>query len=211
MNNNTFNILKNIVKKSAELLEQTENIDMKLNNNEPTNQSSSTNNVTITSLEESSEYTNIRILGRKARFKLAKETSFKLETQTGAMELDATLDSLYLDDPIFAGCVSFSNSCDITDDSIKERFKNWLKVSNINIENINKGPFIKHLKVETSDTYCENYCMMYDTNFDGKIEQAPYEIYIIIPKNKYSIEQINKMVSEFHLVIDSFELLGLYE
>lgn len=216
MSNDIFGAFKDLLKESAKVLEQNTSLDFGLTN-KTSNSSvvSQNNNIVVSELEASDTYTDVRILGRKARFKQANSTLFKLDTDTGSFEVDAALIPIKAKGNLWEkgsqSHVSFSNGGGISDDEIRSRHKMWYKIDGIMFENINNSSFTKHYKYEDRKLYCEGFCMYYEVNFDGVIRQQPYEIYLILYKDEYPIEELNKLVSEFNLVIDTFELLEVYD
>lgn len=206
MNNDGFNFLKKVIKKSVELLEETSANNLNNTMNATNKENIQSNNITIVNVEANDEYTNLNIFGGKARFKLAKNSFFNMNTNTGAAEIDATLNPINSNDSIKTH-IGFNNDGETNEEIIKNNYKNWYNINNIMFEDINKGPFTRYFKVDNQNHYCESYYMYYDANLDGQVRKTYYNIYLILYKNEFSTEDINKIVSEFHLVIDTLELL----
>lgn len=217
MSNDVFGVFKELLKESAKVLEQNTDLDFGLTNKDSNSNVGGTDNIVVISeLSASDSFNEVIIRGRKVRFKLANPTLFRVDTDTGAFEVDVALIPIETKGNLWEkgsqSHVSFSNGGGISDDEIKSRHKMWNKIDGILFDTINNGPFTKHYKYEDSQLYCEGFCMYYDANFDGEIEKnAPYEIYFILYKDEYPMEEINKLVSEFHLVINTFELLDINE
>lgn len=217
MSNDVFGTFKELLKESAKVLEQNTSLDFGLTNkNSNSSVSVQDKNVVITELNASDSYNEIRIRGRKVKFKLANPTLFRIDTDTGAFEVDASLIPIKARGNLWEkgsqSHISFSNGGGISDEEIRDHHKMWYKIDGLAFDTINNGPFTKHYKYEDTQLYCEGFCMYYDANFDGEIERnAPYELYFILYKDEYPMEEINKLVSEFHLVIDTFELLDINE
>lgn len=217
MSNDVFGVFKELLKESAKVLEQNTDLDFGLTNKDSNSNVGGTDNIVVISeLSASDSFNEVIIRGRKVRFKLANPTLFRVDTDTGAFEVDVALIPIGTKGNLWEkglqSHVSFSNGGGISDDEIKSRHKMWNKIDGILFDTINNGPFTKHYKYEDSQLYCEGFCMYYDANFDGEIERnAPYEIYFTLYKDEYLMEEINKLVSEFHLVINTFELLDINE
>ncbi len=94
MSNDIFGAFKDLLKKSAKVLEQNTSLDFGLTNKNGDSYSSvnvQDKNIVISDLIANDFYNEIIIRGRKVRFKLANPTLFRVDTDTGAAEADASL------------------------------------------------------------------------------------------------------------------------
>ena len=171
-------------------------------------------NKPYTSIVESKEYTEMDIYQTKIRYKLAESTSlWDCDYNFGALEIDTILMpskngqpiDKYYDIENISG-IHFQTGDDAikSEDSLKFKYKNWYNIYNLKVENIEKGPFVKYIKGETKEIYMESYALKYK---DENGKDTYYDITLVLYKNDYDKELINKVIDEYHLIINTLELI----
>lgn len=83
-------------------------------------------------------------------------------------------------------------------DSVKKRLNNWYGISNLQITDLENNTFSRHIKGETNKLYLEAYCMEYNDIY--------YVIELNIYKNDYTQQEIDNIISEYHTIINTFEV-----
>lgn len=184
-------------------------------NNNLSNSNGSTSNVTI---NEANTYTGLEIYGANIKFKMANPTYFwDCDYDFGAAEISTVfivsqngeVVKNYLDIEDMS-MITFEETKDIglSEQSIKRQYKKWHNVD-VTVENLEHELYKKHIKGENSETYFETYAFKYDGIFedDFVIEDIYYSISLLIRKDNYTKEELNKIIEEYHLIIDTLEFV----
>jgi len=167
-------------------------------------------------ITENSKYTELEIFGAKVKFKLANPTYlWNSNDDFGAGEVDTVFipskngepveDYFYVDN--ISG-IMFQTSDDVLEStsSLKKIYKNAYGMD-LTVEQLEDDIFEKHLKGETSKIYFESYCFKYEGFSDEDPSEVYYAIELMLYKNDYTQEEINKIIEEYHLIIDTFEFV----
>ena len=162
------------------------------------------------------EYTTIELLGKNAKFKVQSPTNYwNCEDDFGAGEIDAVyipskngveVPNYYEKENISGVIFQISDDVLTSESNLKSTYKRWYGID-IEVTNIEKGIYQKHIKGQSSSIYYEAYCFDYEGDFDGEKSDVYYKIELIIYKDDYSSNEINKLISEYNTIIDSFELM----
>jgi len=161
------------------------------------------------------EYTELEILGAVAKFKKQEPTNYwDSEDNFGALEIDTVYIpsengvevSNYYEHENVAGII-FESSGDVINNktSVINTYKKWYGID-IQIEDIEKGIYKRHIKGESSEIYLEAYCFTYERDLEGEKSVGYYKIELILYKDDYSAEQMDKLISEYQTIIDTLEI-----
>lgn len=183
--------------------------------NTNTNDGTSNNETNEEKVTLASEYTMLEIFGADVKFKLANPTYlWDSQDNFGAGEIDTVFIPSkdgkevgnYYDIENTSGVI-FMTSDDVIDSesNIKNNYKSWYNLD-VTIEDLNNQLFERHIKGEDSKVYFESYCFQYEGVYDGEdIGTIYYSIQLVLYKEDYTQEQINKIKAEYHAIIDTFE------
>lgn len=221
MSKDVLNVLKNILKKSAEVLEQNTNLDLGLskerNNNETDNSYETLKRVEISKVDLAASYTERGFIFGKGKFKYANPTYLWDSNDNFGSDLDTVLfyskNGVAIEPDIYSNIKSHIQFIydvdDKTDGDLNSQYNRFYGITNLKIEDINNGVFKKHLHAEDSNVYFESYVMEYASkSSDGSILNLTYSIQLILYKNEYSLEELNRLASEYHGIIDTFEVVS---
>ena len=176
------------------------------------------NDVTNEIVVASTEYTELEIFGAKLKFKLANPTYlWNSEDDFGAGEVDTVFIPSengekvedYFEAVNTSGVIfEVSDYTTRSETAIKKDLKEWYNLDAI-VENINHNLYQKHIQGENSKLYYESYLFSYKGKYDGEsIGDIDYKIQLQIYKNDYTKEEIDKVVKEFHIMIDTLEIIN---
>jgi len=188
-----------------------------VNNTMDENNNNNNNNSTDESLKDQTDYTELGIFGAKLKFKLANPTYlWDCDDNFGAGEIDTVFipskngeEVEGYDDVENISGIIFQTSEDIisSESKIKNNYKKWHNLDVV-VENLEHDLYGRHIKGENSKIYIETYAFKYDGNFEGKIvKDNYYRIHLEIHKDDYTQEEITKVIEEFHLIIDTLEIV----
>lgn len=162
------------------------------------------------------DYVELEIVGANVIFKYANPTYFwNTEDSFGAGEIDFVLipslngepiENYYEQERVSGVFFQTSDNLVMSDEDLKNEYISRYGVE-LQIENITHNIFKKHLKGETSEVYLESCCLSYDSNFDGEISSVYYAIELLIYKNDYTEEEMNKLIDEYHIIINTFNFI----
>lgn len=175
------------------------------------------NSVADSSVTPAADYTELEIFGAKVKFKLADPTYlWNCEDSFGAGEVDTVFIPSkngvevenYYDAEHISG-VTFQTSDDSVDSatSLKNSFKKSTGID-LTVEDIKHDIYTRHLKGENSEVYFESYAFKYDGNYEGEeLGDIYYSIRLWMYKDDYTKEEINKVIAEYHTMIDTLEFV----
>lgn len=188
------------------------NSDKKDVKNEETNNSKTEENVVA-----ADEYTELEIFGANVKFKLANPTYlWNCEDNFGAGEIDTVFIPSkngeavedYYDAENISG-VHFITTDDgvSSESSLKSTYKRWYGVD-LTVEDMEEDLYTRHLKGESSEVYFESYSFEYEGVYDGEdLGTIYYSIQLVIYKDDYTQEEIDKVIAEYHTIIDTLEFV----
>lgn len=170
----------------------------------------------ISDVNIAKDYTELEILGATVKFKKQEPTNYwDSQDNFGAGEIDTVYIPSqkgvevpnYYEQENTSGII-FQTSDDIitSKNSLINTYKTWDNID-IEVEDIEKGIFKRHINGESSKLYFESYCFTYEGDLEGEKFDANYKIELRIYKDDYSTEQIDKLISEYHTIIDTFEII----
>jgi hypothetical protein len=188
------------------------------NNNNNVDNNDLSNSELNVSINEADTYTELDIFGATIKFKKANPTYFwDCDYNYGAAEID----TVYIvsengkrkedyHEIAKMSSITFSTLDDVvnSESTIKNQYKRWYNVD-VTVENIEHKIYKKHIKGENSEIYIESYAFKYDGIFeyDPVPMEVYYGIYLEVKKDDYSQEELNKIIAEYHLIIDTLEFV----
>ena len=163
----------------------------------------------------SEEYTELELFGATAKFKKQDPTNYwDCEDNFGAAEIDTVYIPTkngkevpnYYDQENTSGII-FQTSDDLIADKsrLKNSYKTWDEID-VEVKDIDDDLFKRHIKGQSSKLYFESYCFKYVGDFEGSNFDVYYKIELRIYKDDFTKEEQEKLISEYHTIINSFKL-----
>lgn len=190
-------------------LENVQNSDLNQETNENIKEEQNTDIV------QNSEYTELEIFGATAYFKQHNPTNYwDCDDDFGAGEINTVfipsengvIVENYYDKEKISGIFFYETENIISDkETIIAKHKRWYGVD-VTVQNIDKNLFKKYIKGESQNVYLESYNFQYEGDYDGEKFDVYYTIELLIYKKDYTEEQIDKLISEYNTIIDTFKL-----
>ena len=84
-------------------------------------------------------------------------------------------------------------------DSVKKRINELYGISNLQIKDFENNILSRHIKGETNEFYLEIYCIKHNDVY--------YAIELNVYKNNYTKNELNFIISEYHTIINTLEIL----
>lgn len=161
------------------------------------------------------EYTELELIETTIRFKKQNPTNYwDSEDDYGALEVTTVYIPSeggkevedYRDAENISGIMFEYDETAIKDKTkIKDSYKRWDNLD-VEIEDINKGIFTRHIKGESSKLYVESYSFAKEIEVDDEKKTLYYDVELRIYKDDYTTEEQKKLISEYHTIIDTFEI-----
>lgn len=170
---------------------------------------------------ESSEYTQIDILGAKVRFKSATPTLYWNSNENyGAGEIDTVfiysetgtqpIDFSKTFEPGYtiSGITFATNSLNPSNQAdTKQKLNRIYGLTDVDITKADNSMFMYKVKSENDKYYFESNYMEYEGSFEGEDFTVYYEIYLLLDKNNISSSQLYTAIGEYHLMIKTMEFI----
>lgn len=218
MKEDVFGAFKDLLKEVGKVLEQNTNLDFGLSNkSEGGQQPQISKKIELSNVALADEYTERRAIFGRVKFKHAKPTYIWDSNDSFGSDLDTAMfyseGGVEVDPEVYYNTkshIEFTYDVDDKSDScLKEQYNRYYGITDLTIESVDRGVFKKHVKAEDSKIYFESYTMFYDAkNDDGSTRELTYSVQLILYKNEYSKEELNRMASEYQGIIDSFEVVS---
>lgn len=162
----------------------------------------------------SDKYSELDLWNFKFKFKMAKNTNlWNCNDNFGAMEVDTVYMVSengvpipnYYDVDKTSGVIFQIGDFVIDEESeIRNKLSRWYNISNAKIEDVNDSIYSRYIKGESSNVYYESYGLIITLPDESKIY---YSIELVLYKNNYSKDMINKIIQEYHIIIDSLKII----
>lgn len=173
------------------------------------NQNTNTENQSITNENISDNYTTIDslFLG-KVKFKTNNPTFFWNSNDDFASDIDTVfivskngvpIENYYEIENLSGIIFEYDYRFFESHDSVKKRINSWHGITNLQITDLENSIFSRYIKGETNEFYLEIYCMKHNDIY--------YAIELNIYKNNYTQNEIDNIISEYHTIINTFEIL----
>ena len=162
------------------------------------------------------KYTKLKIYGKEVKFKKHELTYFwDSQSNFGTGEIDTIFliskNGEKIEDLSSLKSISgiaFYVSDDIKADKkeLQNTYGDWERMD-LEITDTDEGLFKRHMKGENEGLYLESYCFQYEGKLGKEKINVNYKIELRIKKSEYSEVEIDKIIAEFHTIIETFELV----
>ena len=163
------------------------------------------------------DYTRLEILGANVKFKLANPTYlWNCEDNFHSLEIDTVfiiskngqaVEDYYNAESISGISFLITDDTVLSESSLKKEYKTKYGVD-ITVEDMEHDLYKRHLKGESSKLYFESYAFEYEGVFEEEESGTIYySIQLIIHKDDYTKEEIDRVIKEYHIIIDTFEFI----
>ena len=179
------------------------------NNNETKNDNNNEDNQPIINENISDSYTTIESSAfNKIRFKTHNPTFFWNSEDDFGSDIDTTfvvskggepVENYYDIEELSVMVFGYDNRHFSSSDTVKKLYKYWYGITELQINYLENNIFSKHIKGETDKIYVETYCMIYN--------DIPYAVVLRVYKKDYTQNELKRIISEFHTIINTLEIL----